>query len=257
MREPNGLGRGFGPLFALPYGSREVAEVVPDLKRNHDIAILFFLRDDLNEEPNLVGFPKGDDAVETTEEPSGPDVCRTMFVMSIYLLWVVLEVLRFSQFIVLSSSILSCQDQFLGGYHNLKKRTTMLQTPLLPRGDKWCYSPGCLTFSLQNDVCAELEFHFNLRTESKSSSVLLLMGSHVSASVTEWHHNSHGKPVVFQYVYTSDEWGLEASSTHTLIGVKWSGGATPAHYFNFQSKLYLHVYRSRMISNKRRTAAAV
>lgn len=67
VHEPNGLGGGFGPLFALPYGSRKVAEVVSDLKRNHDIGILFFLRDDFDEETNLVGFPKGDDAVETTD----------------------------------------------------------------------------------------------------------------------------------------------------------------------------------------------
>lgn len=37
----------------------------------------------------------------------------------LYLLWVILEVLRFSQLIILSSSIFSCQDQLLSGYYNL------------------------------------------------------------------------------------------------------------------------------------------
>ena len=37
-----------------------------------------------------------------------------------HLLWVVLEVLRFSQLIVLGGSILSCQHQFLGGNNNLE-----------------------------------------------------------------------------------------------------------------------------------------
>lgn len=64
--EPNGLGSGFGSLFARPDGSRKVAEVVSDLKWNHDIRVLFFLRDHFDEETNLVGFPKGDNTVEKT-----------------------------------------------------------------------------------------------------------------------------------------------------------------------------------------------
>ncbi len=39
----------------------------------------------------------------------------------INLLWVILEVLRFGQFIILSSSILSSQNQLLAGYYNLKE----------------------------------------------------------------------------------------------------------------------------------------
>lgn len=70
VREPNGLGGGFGSLLARPDGSREVAEVVSDLQWNHDVGILFFLRDHFDEETNLVGFPEGNNTVEETEGSS-------------------------------------------------------------------------------------------------------------------------------------------------------------------------------------------
>lgn len=66
VREPNGLSGVFGSLLA-PDGSCEVAEVVSDLERNHDIGVLFLLRDHFDEETNLVGFPEGNNTVEKTE----------------------------------------------------------------------------------------------------------------------------------------------------------------------------------------------
>lgn len=44
---------------------------------------------------------------------------------SVNLLWVVLEVLRFSQFIILGGSIFSCQDQLPRGYNYLKSKTSI------------------------------------------------------------------------------------------------------------------------------------
>lgn len=62
VREPDGLGRGLGSVLARPGGSREVPEVVPHLKRDHDICVVFSLRDHFDEEAKFVGFSKGNDA---------------------------------------------------------------------------------------------------------------------------------------------------------------------------------------------------
>lgn len=62
VREPDGLGGGFGPVLVRPAGSRKVPEVVSQLKRDHDICVVVSLRDDFDEEAKFVGFSKGDDA---------------------------------------------------------------------------------------------------------------------------------------------------------------------------------------------------
>lgn len=62
VREPDGLGRGLGSVLARPGGSRKVPEVVPHLKRDHDICVVFSLRDHFDEEAKFVGFSKGYDA---------------------------------------------------------------------------------------------------------------------------------------------------------------------------------------------------
>lgn len=67
VRQPNGLSSGVSSLLARPDGSSKVAEVMPDLKGNSDIHILFFLGDHFNEETNLVGFPEGNNAAEETK----------------------------------------------------------------------------------------------------------------------------------------------------------------------------------------------
>lgn len=62
VREPDGLGRGFGSILVRPGGSRKVPEVVSHLKRDHDICVVFSLRDHFDEEAKFVGFSEGNDA---------------------------------------------------------------------------------------------------------------------------------------------------------------------------------------------------
>lgn len=118
--EPDGLGSRLGSFFVRPDGSRQVAEVVSHLERNHDVSVVFFLRDHSDEETDLVGLPESNDA----EEKRRREVrltCSSEWILyvSLNLLWVILEVLRFSQFIVFSSSIFARQEQLLGGNNYL------------------------------------------------------------------------------------------------------------------------------------------
>lgn len=62
VREPDGLGGGFSSVLARPGGSREVAEVVAHLERDHHVGLVVSLRDHFDEEAEFVGFPEGDDA---------------------------------------------------------------------------------------------------------------------------------------------------------------------------------------------------
>lgn len=74
VREPNGFGsgRGVAHLLARPHGGGKVAEVVSDLEGDGDVGVLLLLRDDLDEEPDLVGFPEGDDTEDDTEKSRSP-----------------------------------------------------------------------------------------------------------------------------------------------------------------------------------------
>lgn len=118
--EPDGLGSRLGSFFARPDGSRQVAEVVSHLERNHNIGVVFFLRDHSDEETDLVGLPEGDDTEEKRQREVRPTPCSEWILyVSPDLLWVILEVLRFSQFIVFSSSIFARQKQLLGGNNYL------------------------------------------------------------------------------------------------------------------------------------------
>lgn len=64
VSEPDGLSSRLGSFFARPDGSRQVAEVVSHLERNHDVSVVLFLRDHSDEETDLVGLPEGDDTEE-------------------------------------------------------------------------------------------------------------------------------------------------------------------------------------------------
>lgn len=131
VREPDGLGGGVGAVLAGPGGSRQVPEVVAYLEGDHHVCVVLSLRDHFDEEAKFVGLPEGDDAEGGSERgvkrsPRRPDPS----LRGADLLWVVLEVLRFRQFIILGSSIFSSQDQFLGGYDNLRKnnkKTTLMK----------------------------------------------------------------------------------------------------------------------------------
>lgn len=58
--EPGGLGRRLGSLLTRPHGSRQVAEVVPDLEGDHHVGGVLLLGDHSDEEADLVGLPEGD-----------------------------------------------------------------------------------------------------------------------------------------------------------------------------------------------------
>lgn len=76
----------------------------------------------LMKKPSLLDFLKATMLEEREREVKGATRLRGFFApVIVHLLWVILEVLRLSQFVVLCSSILSCQDQFPGGDNYLKK----------------------------------------------------------------------------------------------------------------------------------------
>lgn len=114
MREPNGFRSDVASLLARPDGGREVAEVVSDLEGNCDISILFLLRDHSDEEADLVGLPKGDDTVGGAERDKlKMELLRLS--LGVYSLGIILEVLRFSQLVVLGRSVFPCQNQLFTG----------------------------------------------------------------------------------------------------------------------------------------------
>lgn len=135
--EPGGLGCRLGSLLARPDGSRQVAEVVSDLEGDHHVGGVLLLGDHSDEEADLVGLPEGDHTGrcrggwrgERQEgEVEGVRVGFGFWGASVDLLWIILEVLRFSQLIVLGRSVFPRQQQLLGGNNNLgtKKRKKKL-----------------------------------------------------------------------------------------------------------------------------------
>lgn len=80
----------------------------------------------LMKKPSLLDFLKATILKERARKVKNAPVL-TWVHLSVDLLWVVLEVLRFSQFIILGSSIFPCQDQLLGGYNNLKKKRKVMR----------------------------------------------------------------------------------------------------------------------------------
>lgn len=80
----------------------------------------------LMKKPSLLDFLKATMLEERERRVKTPPVWGDSFLrVIVHLLWVILEVLRLSQFIVLCSSILSCQDQFPGGDNYLKNKTNI------------------------------------------------------------------------------------------------------------------------------------
>lgn len=71
VREPDGLGGGFGPVLAGPGGSREVPEIMSHLKGDHHVCVVVFVRDHFDEEAKFVGLSEGDDAEGERESAQG------------------------------------------------------------------------------------------------------------------------------------------------------------------------------------------